>query len=148
MEHHSNYFSSDLSEEEKMTFKAAIAACAITGPAFVGCGWCRRVGSDTYGGYVVSISKAKNGKPLIGLCNCDSEMHGSWEEGDMDCCLPNGATDPKDVKPTAWITTYGKNPKTGLPKWWFCNAEGKRAVPGMRCSYSWGVCYEYRDPSF
>ena len=148
MKHHSNYFSSDLTSDQKAAFAAAIQAGAITGPAFVGCGWTRRCGSDSYGGYVVSISKTASGKPLIGLCNCHSEMAGRWEEGDMNCCLPNNAADPKDVNPTMWITTFGKSKKTGLPKWYFCDPEGKRFIPGQHCYYSWGACHEYQDPCF
>ena len=55
---------------------------------------------------------------------------------------------PLDISPDYWITTFGKSKKTGLPKWYFCDSEGKRFIPGQHCYYSWGACHEYRDPCF
>lgn len=114
---------------------------ARTGPEFLGQGWTHRVGSDSYGGYVVEIKELPNGKTIYGLANADSVMETTWEEGTMTCTMPKGAI------ATSWVIAYGKHKKTGLPKWWFCDANGARCL-GRHCGFSWNGAYAYRDPSF
>ena len=118
----------------------------LPGPLFVGQGWTKRVGSDSYGGYVVSISCLKNGKPLVGLVNATTVMHGHWTEGTEDCMLPGDSDDPSTYEPTEYITTYGKY-RDGKSKWYFCNKDGVRSQ-GQRCCYGFNGCSRYRDPSF
>lgn len=113
-------------------------------PMFVGQGWSEQVGSDRYGGYIVSISILPNGKPIVGLVNAYTQMCTSWENGSEKCALPGNASDPSQCKPTSFVTTYGKQPN-GMPKWWFCNSEGVRSG---KCCYSWSGASAYCDPSF
>lgn len=111
---------------------------------FVGQGWSRRVGSDVYGGYIVSIGILPNGKPIVGLVEADTRFFTSWTDGNEKCALPGNATDPSQYKPTSFVTTYGKWPH-GISKWWFCNSEGIRS---RRCDYNWNGAAAYSDPSF
>ena len=113
-------------------------------PMFVGQGWSKQVGSDRYGGYIVSIGILPNGKPIVGLVDAYTQMFTSWEDGREKCALPGNAADPSQCKPTRFVTTYGKQPN-GMPKWWFCNSEGVR---GGKCCYSWSGASAYRCPSF
>ena len=103
-----------------------------------------RVGSDEYGGYIVSIGILPNGKPIVGLVDAYTQMFTSWEDGSEKCALPGNASDPSQCKPTSFVTTYGKQPN-GMPKWWFCNSEGVRSG---KCCYSWSGASSYRCPSF
>lgn len=144
MTHHSNY----IPEENKAEIEMMIEANAINGPAFVGCGWTKQVGSDCYGGYCVNISKTAKGKPLVGLVHAHTEMGpNGWTAGDELCSLPDGKTDPSECTPTEWITTFGKY-KDGSPKWYFCDSSGKRFIPGRHCNYRFGAALSYRNPSF
>lgn len=134
-EHHSHYFPEDLDPKILAEAKAG----HLHGPMFVGQGWCKSVGSDTYGGYVVSIDITHDRKPLIGLVSAHSEMAGHWTEGSMNCSMPESRD------PDVYITVRGKWPD-GSPKWWFCNKYGVRS--NEKCRYSWNGAYAYRDPSF
>ena len=113
-------------------------------PMFVGQGWSMKVGSDIYGGYIVSIGILPNGKPIVGLVDADTQMFTSWEDGCEKCALPDNASDPSHCKPTSFVTTYGKQPN-GIPKWWFCNSKGIRSI---KCNHSWNGAASYRCPSF
>lgn len=135
-ENHPHYNVESLSNE----LKTLVNEHKLTGPRFVGQGLSKRVGSDSYGYYICSIAMAKNKKPVYGICSASTKMHGTWEEGDEDCTMPENAV------PSSWITTYGKT-KTGLPKWWYCNSNGVRYT-GEHASFSWNGAYAYKDPSF
>jgi len=143
-ENHAHYLPANLPPSIKAKLDAGER---LSGPLFVGQGFTHSVGSDSYGGYVVSIATLPNRKPIVGLVSADSVMHGDWTEGTMD-----NSVDLAQAKPEQWITTYGKNKITGAPKWWFCSATGDRKNPvGYRigkCGYSWNGAYSYRDPSF
>lgn len=123
----------------------------LTGPEFVGQGLSRRVGSDSYGYFIVSISKTSKGKPLIGIADADAAMGpGGWVDGVQKCSLPNGKSDPAECQPDFYITTYGMqySPQhpAGLPKWWMCDCNGVRT--SRKVSYDWNGAYGYLDPSF
>lgn len=133
--------------EKRSELQAIAAANAFTGPSFVGQGLTRSVGSDSYGYFIVSIEKAKNGKPIVGIVSAEQTMIGSWEEGDEDCKLPNGAVDPAAVQATTWITISGKWKRTGEPKWWYCDKNGKK-FNGQHAHFRWNGARGYRDPCF
>ena len=138
-----HYFPEDRREE----LTVIADANAFTGPAFVGQGLTKSVGSDSYGYFVVSIEKARSGKPIVGIVDADQKMIGSWEEGDEDCTLPGNASDPSKVNATAWITISGKWKRTGAPKWWVCDRNGKK-FNGKHACFSWNGAHGYLDPSF
>ena len=140
IQHHSHYNLDKISP----CLKSLVDNGDLLMPMFVGQGWSERVGSDRYGGYIVSISVLPNGKPIVGLVDADTQMFTSWEDGSEKCALPGNASDPSQCKPTRFVTTYGKQPN-GMPKWWFCNSEGVRR---SKCYYSWSGASAYRDPSF
>ena len=133
--------------EGRDDLKLIAKANAFTGPVFVGQGLSKRVGSDEYGYYIVSIEKAKNGKPIVGIVDADSKFTTSCTEGSMTCCLPNGKTKPEECAATQWITISGKWKKTGAPKWWYCDRNGKK-FNGRHASFGWNGAHEYQNPSF
>lgn len=139
-------------KDDDGTLKLAAESHSFTGPVFVGQGLTRGVGSDAYGFYIVSIEKAKNGKPIIGIVSAASEFITSWTDGSEVCSLPNGATDPAKCKADQWITTYGKYKETGAPKWWYCDKNGNRKNPSGwhrgKAHFGWNGASAYRDPSF
>lgn len=133
-------------EDRKEVLSAIAAANAFIGPVFVGQGLTRSNISDSYGYYIVSIETAKNGKLIVGIVSADSKFEKDWTDGNMVCTLPNGKEDPKECEATAWITISGKWKKTGAPKWWFCNKEGKKQN-GCHAFFSWNGAYGYQNPS-
>ena len=133
-------------EDKREELKIIAAANAFTGPCFIGQGLTRRCGSDSYGYYIVSIEKAKNGKPIVGIVEADSQFEKSWTDGDMICTLPDNKEKPADCKATQWITTSGKWKRTGLPKWWYCDANGKK-FNGRHANFNWNGAYGYLNPS-
>ena len=121
----------------------------LTGPAFVGQGCSKFVGSDCYGLFIVRLEKTKTGKPLVGLVNADSKFETCWEDGNMTCALPHGETDPKKCEPDFWITTYGTWKRSKRSKWYKCDSTGKR-FPGRwnAVSFGWNGAFGYQDSSF
>lgn len=111
-------------------------------PTFVGQGITKYVGSDAYGMYVVSLSKTKSGKPLVGLVDADTKYTISWTDGHQDC-----SKDLSKAKANMYITTYGKNKWTGNPKWYYCDETGKR-TERRHVNFSWNGAHSYQDPSF
>lgn len=111
-------------------------------PCFIGQGITKQSGSDSYGFYVVSMSKTKSGKPLIGLAYADTKYVKSWTDGHQECSI-----DLSKAKARAYITTYGKDKWTGDSKWYYCDKDGNRDTDG-RVRLDWNGCYSYRDPSF
>lgn len=140
IQHHSHYNLDKISP----WLKGLVDNGDLLMPMFVGQGWSKRVGSDEYGGYIVSIGILPNGKPIVGLVDAVTQMFTSWEDGIEKCALPNNESDPSQCKPTSFVTTYGKQPN-GMPKWWFCNSKGIRS---SKCNHSWSGAAAYRDPSF
>ena len=140
IQHHSHYNLDKISP----WLKSLVDNGYLLMPMFVGQGWSMRVGSDEYGGYIVSIGILPNGKPIVGLINAYTQMCTSWENGSEKCALPGNASDPSQCKPTSFVTTYGKQPN-GIPKWWFCNSKGIRSG---KCYHSWDGASAYSDPSF
>ena len=140
IQHHSHYNLDKISP----CLKSFVDNGDLLMPMFVGQGWSERVGSDEYGGYIVSFGILPNGKPIVGLVDAYTQMFTSWEDGSEKCALPGNASDPSQCKPTRFVTTYGKQPN-GMPKWWFCNSEGVRSG---KCCYSWSGASSYSDPSF
>lgn len=114
----------------------------LLGPEFVGQGCTHGCGSDRYGYYILEIKTTAKGKPLIGLAQAKTVMHGEWTEGTEDCSI-----DLATAKPTAWITPFGNNVRTGRPQWYFCDKDGNR-FKGEKCHYGFNGAYAYRDPSF
>lgn len=140
--HHQHY----CLEKQPKWIQDLAAKGKLSEPLFIGQGWAERVGSDVYGGYVVSVKTLKNGKPVIGVVRASAKFTSSWTEGSMRCTLPGEGNDPQACKPDAWLTTYGKN-GDGTSKWWRCSEDGKR-FPGKQCFWSFNGCAAYRDPSF
>ena len=113
---------------------------SLTGPAFIGQGLSKQVGSDCYG-YFITAEKKIGNKTIWGITSSDDSYVTSWTEGTMKCNWPGfGRAD-------TWITSWGKDKRTGLPKWWECDENGKR-FNGRRVQYGWRGCHSYRDPSF
>lgn len=104
------------------------------GPCFIGQGASYSVGSDCYGYYVTSLKKSESGKLVAGLVEAKERYKTTWEDGTMDCSMPD------DKTPTKWVTKF-------RGKWWFCNSAGERYL-GSKCTFKWNGAYGYRDPSF
>lgn len=113
---------------------------SLTGPQFVGQGLSKQVGSDCYG-YFITAEKKIGDKTIWGITSSDDSYVTSWTDGTMKCDWPGFG------KADIWITSWGKDKRTGLPKWWECDENGKR-FKGRRVYYSWRGCCSYRDPSF
>lgn len=128
--------------EQKLRYEADREGFAKTldGPKFVGQGVSKRVGSDCYG-YFITAEKKVGNKTIWGLTSSADEYVTSWEEGTMKCDWPGFG------KADVWIAPYGKDKRTGLPKWWECDENGKR-FNGRRVWYDWTGACSYRDPSF
>lgn len=133
--------------EGRDDLKLIAKANAFTGPVFVGQGLTHSNIGDSYGYYIVSIRTAKNGKPIVGIIRADSRFEKSWTDGSMICTLPFGKENPNDCDADAWITVSGKWKRTGAPKWWYCDRNGKK-FNGQHAGFRWNGAYEYRDPSF
>jgi hypothetical protein len=147
MTHHSHYFPKGREAE----LKAIAEAGGFTGPSFVGQGCTQHVGRDCYGHYVVSIGTLANKKPIVGLVGAHTEFVKDWTDGSEKCCLPDSKEDPAECTPEQYITTYGKDKRTGHPKWWFCDASGNRKPKGYslgKCFYGWNGASAYSCPSF
>lgn len=112
---------------------------SLTGPTFVGQGISRSVGSDCYG-YFITAEKKIGNKTIWGLTSSDDSYIKNCEDGTMKCGWPG--LNRVDM----WITSYGKDKRTGRPKWWECDENGKR-FNGRRMLFSWKGAYSYRDPS-
>ncbi len=128
-------------EQQTPEIQQLVAECHLSGPTFIGQGLSKRVGSDSYGYYIVA--QRHFGKTCIwGIAHARQVMHGHWAEGDEDCSI-----DMATAKPVEWITSYGKWKRTGRPKWWYCDEEGFRKK-GQHACFGWNGAYAYRDPSF
>ena len=106
---------------------------------FVGQGGTLRVGSDRYGFYVVGSKTLSNGKKVWGISRAKTCYRDDY--GNMTCVGPASWNADK------WIIASGKWPKTGRSKWWECDENGRRAVPGKKCLISWTGAITYLDPS-
>ena len=113
----------------------------LTQPCFIGQGCTKRIGSDCYGYYIVA-KKHVGRKVIWGIANANSVFGpGGWTDGNMYCSI-----DMSTAQPQHWIVAWGRT-KTGEPKWWFCDENGKRCH-GALCRYGWNGAYAYQDPSF
>ena len=141
MNHHSHYNLDTLPAD----LHDAVMKAELKGPAFIGQGLTTRVGSDSYGSYIVA-KRMVGRKTIWGIAYAKSVMRGHWTEGDMDCSI-----DLATAQPTKWIVARGtwrrRGKDTGITKWWFCDENGKR-FPGSVAKFGWNGAYAYRDPSF
>lgn len=137
-----HYFPADRKDE----LSAIAKFNAFTGPVFCGQGISRQVLTDSYGYYIVSIEHTKNKMPIVGIVSADSKFERSWTDGSMTCCLPNGKTKPEECRATQWITISGKWKKSGAPKWWYCDKNGKK-FNGRHAFFTWNGAYGYQNPS-
>lgn len=124
-------------DKQPPEIQARAATGGLNGPYFVGQGLTRRVGSDSYGYYIVEISEDRK---TVGLVPSDSFFANDWTGGAMVNQMPESFSLP-DIE---WIT-YWRN------KWWRAefNHQGElKRIPGAKACYSWNGAYDYLDPSF
>lgn len=138
-----HYFLENQSEE----IKNKAIEHKFTGPEFVGQGCTQRVGSDSYGYYVVHI--VVPGK-IVGLAYAESKFITSWTDGHMSCSIKFDEVLKSFIKygdkpnlDFIYIQKYGK-------KWYWCNVIDDKIIRSCgNCAYlSWNGAFSYRDPSF
>ena len=118
----------------------------LTGPEFVGQGCTYRVGSDSYGYYVVEILKPGR---LVALISADEKYITSWTDGNMICMMPtdkvlkNAVVCSHPNSNFSYIMKYGKH-------WYRCDIINGEIIRrhGDYAGLSWNGSFSYRDPSF
>lgn len=139
---HPHYLPTNLTKHELKILQRKIDAGELDGPMFVGQGLSYGIGSDCYGYYITAMKKVGR-KVVWGITRAKTEVHVHWTEGTEDCSI-----DMETAVPTEWIVARGKWPKTGRPKWWYCDENGNRFLPGRKARFRWNGAHSYRDPSF
>lgn len=117
----------------------------LAGPEFVGQGCTYRVGSDSYGYYVVEILKPAR---LVALIRADDEFITSWTDGSMKCSMPTDSavkgavSGPAPCRDFDYIMRYGKD-------WYWCDIVDGKIIRrrGSHARLSWNGAFSYRDPS-
>lgn len=112
----------------------------LTGPTFIGQGLSIQVGSDCYCQYIVEKKVLPNKKTIWGIAHGKSHYKSDWTDG-IEIC-----DGPTSWRADFWIMSWGRT-KSGSPKWWQCNENGKR-MNGRRYVGRFDGAYAYRNPSF
>ena len=113
-----------------------VADHTLAGPEFIGQGCSYRPWTDTYGYYIVEMSKDKR---TVGLVHADSKFEKCWEDGHMTSTMP-----ARQI-PDEWAVKYGK-------KWYRGQIDLATGIvkrcPGQHWYLDWNGCYNYRSPEF